>query len=192
MSRHRLFLGFAPDAGQRRQLQQLQKRLLQALLLDNKGREMAPPRPVEAANMHLTLAFLGGVDAAALSRLKEEIAAMAKPAFEVTLDRVQLWRGPRIFCLLGTVTDEALLSLARDAQSLAGRLGLHASEHEFSPHITLVRKARLDLPPVDGAPQSMASRLTLRPRELHLYESVSTAEGVQYRILASWPLDVRY
>ncbi|QSX36499.1 RNA 2',3'-cyclic phosphodiesterase [Shewanella sedimentimangrovi] len=175
--KQRLFLGFAPDESQRRQLQALQREL--------QHRQTTPQgwRPVLKDNLHLTLAFLGGCSPEQRRELELGIGQIHKPRFAQRLERLQLWRGPGVLCLGEHAEDDGLLQLYRDSQTLAGKLGLQQSEHGFHPHITLFRKAKAgQLPTLSPEP------LTLKPEQLHLYWSESTPSGVRYRILHSWDL----
>ncbi|TVP14351.1 RNA 2',3'-cyclic phosphodiesterase [Shewanella sp. KCT] len=169
----RLFLAIAPDAAQLEQLTQLQASL------DGEGRLV--PRD----NLHMTLAFLGQCSEAQQEALSESLARLAHqrrlPVFEVTLNTLDHWVKPKIICLKGAARDPGLISLFNQCQRLAQQLGLHTSEHSFTPHITLMRKAKM-------LPALKAPSLTLSGHALHLYHSQSSEQGVQYKVLASWPL----
>ncbi|MCL1035905.1 RNA 2',3'-cyclic phosphodiesterase [Shewanella submarina] len=166
----RLFLGFAPSEAQTQTLQQLQQ-------------NCAPwGQPVPQANLHMTLAFFGMLDLRQEAILKNAVGEMDRLQFNVTLDTLSHWPGPRILCLSGKTMDSGLQAMASTTQDLVKALGLTASEHSYTPHITLSRKAR-GLPP-----EISASPIILEPTELHLYHSHNPGSGVQYDIIQSWPL----
>ena len=169
----RLFLAIAPNAAQLAQLTRLQASL------DKQGRLV--PRD----NLHMTLAFLGQCSDDQQEALCDTLDRLAHqrhlPAFEVTLNTLEHWLKPKIICLKGVARDPRLISLFDLCQGLAQQLGLHTSEHSFTPHITLMRKARV-------LPELKAPSLTLSGNALHLYHSQSSDQGVQYKVLASWPL----
>ncbi|MGB5144871.1 MAG: RNA 2',3'-cyclic phosphodiesterase [Shewanella indica] len=173
----RLFLGFSPAAAERASLLKLQQACEQAY-------EPSAPslKKVTEANLHLTLAFLGQVTAEQLGDLLAAIPGLPLKRFRVRLEQLCFWPGPKILCLAGTAEDPALMALAKAAQQLATNLELHSSEYDYRPHITLMRRAN-NLPELEDVPT-----LNLTPSELQLYESLSTPTGVEYRILASWPL----
>lgn len=173
----RLFLGFSPAAAERASLLKLQQACEQAY-------EPSAPglKKVTEANLHLTLAFLGQVTAEQLGDLLAAIPGLPLKRFRLRLEHLCFWPGPKILCLAGIAEDPALMALAKAAQQLATNLELHSSEYDYRPHITLMRRAN-NLPELEHIPT-----LNLTPSELQLYESLSTPTGVEYRILASWPL----
>ncbi|WP_039033102.1 MULTISPECIES: RNA 2',3'-cyclic phosphodiesterase [Shewanella] len=173
----RLFLGFSPAAAERASLLKLQ------LACEQAYEPSAPSlKKVTEANLHLTLAFLGQVTAEQLEDLLAAIPGLPLKRFRVRLEHLCFWPEPKILCLAGIAEDPALMALAKAAQQLAAALGLHSSEYDYRPHITLMRRAD-NLPELEDVPT-----LDLTPSELQLYESLSTPTGVEYRILTSWPL----
>ncbi|MBT1443789.1 RNA 2',3'-cyclic phosphodiesterase [Shewanella sp. JM162201] len=184
----RLFLGFSLTEQQclaMRGLQQDLKQSSNSLNCDAVDCEAVSSGGLDVTlgNLHLTLAFLGQTDAATEARLCDEITHMPKPRFHQTLDSFVHWPGAGVVCLWGKAEDSALIEMFKASQAIAAKLGLHQSEHTFNPHITLKRKAKVfEMPEWTPAP------LTLTPDALHLYHSQSTAFGVQYQILQSWPL----
>ncbi|MFB9937575.1 RNA 2',3'-cyclic phosphodiesterase [Shewanella indica] len=177
ITRKRLFLGFSPAAAERASLLKLQQACEQAY-------EPSAPglKKVTEANLHLTLAFLGQVTAEQLGDLLAAIPGLPLKRFRLRLEHLCFWPGPKILCLAGIAEDPALMALAKAAQQLATNLELHSSEYDYRPHITLMRRAN-NLPELEDVPT-----LNLTPSELQLYESLSTPTGVEYQILASWPL----
>ena len=170
----KLFLGICLDKQQRQEIRQLQ---------DNFSSDV---RLVPITNLHITLAFFGLVSSKTQRKLEKRISALHKPAFSVTLDQLAHWKKPRILCLTGQTKDKALLQIAKECQLLAADLDLPHSEHIFSAHITVARKA-LQLPQ-SPALQELFKPLLIKPKEIHLFESKSCDNGVEYRILRSWPL----
>jgi 2'-5' RNA ligase len=169
----KLFLGIALDKFQRQQIVQLQ--------------EYFPPevRRVPAANLHMTLAFFGQVSHKIQRRLEKGISALHKPKFSVTLNTLAYWKKPKILCVTGESTDKGLLQLAKDCQLLSAALDLPSSEHVFTAHITVARKAHQQPPSADELRQQP---VVLKPEAIHLFESKSSDTGVEYRVLRSWPL----
>jgi len=168
-------------------------------------------RRVNKQNFHMTLAFLGAVSTEMQAELESTldsfyaINANQWPSFDVTLDTLTLWRKPQVLCLSGK-SDDMNLQIAVDRCRYAAKeAGLFCGktnktktgdELTFTPHITLFRKAKRI--PDDHLPQTglLQSELmeeslipvTLSPQQMHLYESVSSAKGVEYHILRSWAL----
>ncbi|WOT05653.1 RNA 2',3'-cyclic phosphodiesterase [Shewanella youngdeokensis] len=167
----RVFLGFSLTPQQTAQVQAIQQQLPKSVRL------------VPARNLHVTLAFLGQVNSSTLDALILAVDALEKPGFAVSLDLVEHWQQPKILCLKGQASDPSLISLANAGQLLAKQLRLHQSEHEFTPHITLSRKAKMAVHNLSYVP------LIMQPTALHLFESFSGNNGVEYPILHSWQLN---
>ena len=167
----RLFLGIALDKQQTQQITELQHNFDSTVRL------------VPATNLHLTLRFLGLIDADTEQQLEELISLMDKPKFSLILDKLAHWTKPKILCLTGQSKDPALSTLARNCSALASQLNLYEDKNPFTPHITLARKAK-------DMPTSAAIKpLVLTPTTLHLFHSQSTIKGVKYQILRSWSLE---
>ncbi len=170
----RIFIGTAPENWQSTQIAAIQQQLQSKL--------PANARAVKLSNLHMTLAFLGISSSEQRTELCNQLDKLHKPRFEVTLDQLTLWRKPQVLCISGSNQNHALNRLYQDCQTLAETLSLHTNEHEFRPHITLFRKAKL-------CPEYEILPITLAPKQIHLYHSVSTEQGVRYDILKSWPLE---
>lgn len=175
----RLFFGVAPSASQ---VEQLREVLLQL---------PASLKPVLESNLHLTLRFLGQVtqpQALALcQQLNTYSQLLALPAFVVRLEQLECWAGPKVLCLAGAVEDAALASLDALLDQLALEQGLAVRQHPLRPHISLARHAR-STEWLTFEPLHTLKPMVLVANELRLYHSESTADGVRYRVLASWPL----
>lgn len=170
----RIFIGAAPENWHKEQIKRLQGSLSTTLPHEC--------RAVKVNNLHMTLAFLGLSSSEQLSALCDSLDKLTKPKFEVTFDNLTLWRKPQVLCISGKSHDARLHHLYQGCQRIARQLKLHTNEHEFVPHITLFRKAKL-------CPEHEIVPITLAPNQIHLYHSVSTEQGVRYDILKSWSLE---
>ena len=100
----------------------------------------AGTRRVAASDLHLTLAFIGAVEQEQLGRVTHD-ADMASARVELTLDRLDVWKGGTVV-LRPTCVPAALADLqGRLVQSLRA-CGVAFDARPFSPHVTLARKAR--------------------------------------------------
>jgi len=167
----KLFLGIALNKQQIQIIGQLQ---------DNFDTRV---RLVPAANLHMTLAFFGQVSGQQQQQLEMQLSALCRRRFSVTLDTLAYWHKPGVLCIKGQAKDNALLQIVAETQVIAASLGLHKSEHSFTPHITVARKAK-NRP----AAQLHFDPLVIIPGVIHLFESVSSVQGVSYPILRSWNL----
>lgn len=167
-SKRRVFFALWPDDAVRRQIASLAREVCE--------------RPVPAANLHMTLLFLGMQDAAALDCFRQAAGQVQGAPFELTLDRYGGFARKRIQWLGASVLPAVLAELVENmALGMAG-CGFEAEKRPFVPHITLSRKAKK---PLEGL---VPEPVVWPVREFVLAESVSTPEGVRYPVLERWKL----
>jgi 2'-5' RNA ligase len=124
----RLFIALWPAAAERR------------LLLALAGGIGSPWRPNPAADLHLTLAFLGELPRARLPRLAAVLARQGAQAPLIVLDRLEAWGGGRLACAVGGCPPSLQAWQGRLLASLAAA-GLVPGRHAFVPHVTLATRA---------------------------------------------------
>ena len=168
----RLFFALWPDSDIRAALDRTGKWLHRHW----EGRRTRPE------TLHLTLVFLGAVDASRLDELRELAAQVRAEAFALQLDQAGCWRHNRVGWLGAGETPPALAILLADLEKRLESSLFRFDKRAFVPHITLLRKARC------------AEALACRPVDWSvdrfvLVESQSTESGVQYRIVGEWLLD---
>jgi 2'-5' RNA ligase len=146
----RLFLALIPDALEAEATLRLQRAIAWP----------AGAKLVRRENLHVTLHFLGEVDATRLEPLARAIAVTSPPV-EIVLDRFAAWT-PGIAVLEPAATPDALGALhARLAQALAGA-GFALDARPYRPHVTLARAAQgATAPVVPEALRWRASRYAL-------------------------------
>jgi 2'-5' RNA ligase len=148
---------------------------------------LAQGHAAPAANLHLTLAFVGDVAPARVTGLCAIGAAVAANAsqFTLTLDRTGTFRGTGITWLGTGETPPHLERLGRSlAEGLAAG-GFAVEPRAFSPHVTLARRCRTRADVALAAPIAwVANRLVLNVSDLR-------SGTPTYRELASWPLGAR-
>jgi len=170
----RLFFALLPDAAARGDLDALAREL---------ARETGG-KAVPAANVHLTLAFLGAVPRDRLAQIEAigGATALGTAAFDVALDRVGQFRAARVAWAGQVPTHPALQRLFDRLRTELASAGLPAEQRPFHPHATLARHCRR--PPAD-TPWPGTS---WRAQALTLMASETLPGGARYRTLASWPL----
>lgn len=155
-------------------------------------------RWVPAANMHLTLKFLGDVAETHLDFLKQTVtqAADTHPAFDLQIGGLGCFpnqRAPRVIWI-GIHAPPALSSLQKSIEAGAGRLGYEREARAFSPHLTLGRVRQnanpADLPKIRAALNAiqLGGMETARIDAIHLFKSELTPKGSLYTKLFSAPL----
>jgi 2'-5' RNA ligase len=125
----RLFVGLFPDAEVR------------GAIVAHRERWRWPPksRLTSPTQLHLTLHFIGNVDAVAASELERALVEVSLPPLALVLAHDEVWRNG-IAALLPE--DCAALRVWRAALALPlQRAGLALPEFDWTPHLTLAREA---------------------------------------------------
>lgn len=139
------------------------------------------------AQLHLTLRYIGEVDAIVAARIGEALAELRAPQVELRLAGVGTFdRRGRVHTLWAGVAPRDPLSRLRDMvdQILIG-IAPPPDPRPFVPHITLARRALGN----DSAAETVEWRhrhaaLSAPPfviSDLSLYDSVPAATGTEYR-----------
>jgi 2'-5' RNA ligase len=157
-----------------------------------------PIRWVPAANIHLTLKFLGDVSSAnyeVLTKILQVEAAAHRP-FEFSIGSLGAYpnlRRPRVIWV-GIEAPNELKMLQRSIDVETARLGYSSDNRRFSPHLTLGRVSRNASPRDIQAISKVLSKSEVgflgvaRVEEIHLYRSELKPGGAVYSRLFSAPL----
>lgn len=146
------------------------------------ARASAPGRPVPDANLHLTLAFLGQVEAARLEPLTAAVGALSLPAFELTIDRRGWWKRSGVLWLGPSAPPAALNRLVKSLWAALAPLGFWPDFRDFRPHVTVARRCRRGV-----AGEIAPIRWPVDAFQLMM--SVTSRKGAAYRVHAAWPLN---
>lgn len=139
--------------------------------------------PVAAANMHLTLAFLGEVSAEKQRALAAMAGRIRQPGYTLHLDDAGQWLRSRVVWLGTRQPPRGLLQLANMLRAQAARSGCYQSPQPFHPHLTLLRNAGQAVPiPAPGF------HWEIPVTEFALYESRFTGGRTRYTSLQRWTL----
>lgn len=139
-------------------------------------------RAMRRDTLHLTLAFLGEVEANRLEALQGIARSMHIERFTLALDRIGSWHGNRVLWCGPSRSPAALDELARALAERLAAAGFALEARGFSPHVTLVRNAQ-------RAPVAQQADAIHWPvASFVLVASERTARGAAYRVLARWPL----
>lgn len=166
----RVFLALFPAPDQRRALGDLAQECA----------EHSGGRAVPAANLHLTLAFLGELRPPQLRAVCDIAAAMALAPFEMVFDRVGFWRKRGIVWAGCGETPAALVALVEDLRAGLGRVGFQVETRPYVAHITLVRKAR-------RSPQVRMAPLVWPVTDFCLVRSTLSRSAAHYEVIERWP-----
>lgn len=170
----------------------MMSRLFFALWPDDKTRERmfaicrALPddygRRVVRQNLHLTLAFLGGVDEETKRKLLSGAASIHSEGFSLAMTHLGWFKRAQVLWLAPDSVPDALLKLVAAINSVVSQYHLKVDKRPYAPHLTLVRKA-----------QRAVRELSFEPiywniNHFCLVESDTRPEGAEYKIIGSWPL----
>ncbi|MFY2737186.1 RNA 2',3'-cyclic phosphodiesterase [Pseudocitrobacter sp. RIT415] len=140
-------------------------------------------RPVAAANMHITLAFLGEVSAEKQAALAKLAGRIRQPGFTLHLDDAGQWLRSRVVWLGTRQPPRGMLQLANMLRAQAARSGCYQSPQPFHPHLTLLRNTAHAVPiPAPGF------HWEIPVSEFVLYESNFINGRTRYTPLQRWTL----
>jgi RNA 2',3'-cyclic 3'-phosphodiesterase len=168
----RLFFSLKFSEAQQQQLLAYQQ---QALSLCPRAKAVAND------NLHLTLFFLGEVDAQQQQRLITAANTITSPTFALTLDHLACFAKPEILYLAPSHIPAQLTALQQQVAALCKAEGFNDIHDKYRPHVTLARHGRYD--------NNLAvSPLTLTISEFALYQSAQCDGRLQYRPLQRFSL----
>ncbi|MCJ2067838.1 RNA 2',3'-cyclic phosphodiesterase [Methylobacterium sp. J-030] len=116
-------------------------------------------RWIDPDDFHVTLRFIGDIDASTADDVVEALAEMrTRPPLTVTLPGLGLFGGDRPRALYASVrADPALTDLQAEQERLVRRAGLEPERRKFTPHVTLARLRR------DATSEAVAMYLSQAP-----------------------------
>ncbi len=172
----RLFFALWPDVS-------LQQQMFAAA--DSALRQFESPRRARRENLHLTLAFLGSVNAEVGARLQREADTIRARGFDLTLDQLGVFARRGLVWLGPLQVPAPLLDVVAALRSAQSAVGLIPEKREYRAHITLVRDLATCPPPGPVAP------IVWPVRQFVLVESKPGARGSRYQVLHRWDLVAR-
>lgn len=139
-------------------------------------------RAVVAENLHVTLAFVGGVTVEQRACMEAAAGTVTAPAFNMNFDRLGFWPRPRILWAGASVVPPALTGLVAALNTALIPCGYQPETRPFQAHVTLARKAHRppevrEIPPIGWPADAFC-----------LVESVAGEQGSEYRVIGRWPL----
>lgn len=149
-------------------------------------------KAIPAKNLHLTLAFLGQVNAkqqakivSALDRLHNNRQTSGSPlrckTTPVSFDILALFTKPQVCYLTSSTVPAWLSALASEILALTQAYPLVNRSNTYLPHISLYRKAK-------SCPLTMNCAIDIQFSSFSLYHSYSNEQGLCYQPVKSWSL----
>lgn len=173
--RRRLFLALWPDDITRKKLADIQKKF-------GNNERLKTARPVVAANLHITMHFLGAVTEDVHAQLETMLCGVRAQACTLVIDRWGYFPRAKVLWLGAGAAPGALTDLVEQSQTCIQACVDGYEQKRFVPHITLFRKARHPMEVDDFNP------IEWDIDRFALVESVTHPEGPEYRVLKEWML----
>jgi len=168
MAKKRLFFGLLPDPEVHSQLIELSRSF--PILQD--------VAPVPTKNLHITLQFLGNLEASERKCIEKKMTQTFVQAFSLRLDLYGYFKLSQILWLGCSSYPRELTRLVNHLKSIAENCGADSQERIYKPHVTLFKKVpKADFPDIPFT-------ITWRATEFHLLESVSDGSITRYNSLA--------
>jgi RNA 2',3'-cyclic 3'-phosphodiesterase len=147
-------------------------------------------RWVTREQLHLTLRFIGDVEAQLQGKIDAALRQVGGEPFSMVLRQVGHFGRPARVLWVGMENVPELLVLQQRVETALVRLAIAPEERPFSPHITLAR--------LKGTPPSLLASYEGQHRsfaatpftvtEFHLYSSTLSSSGAIHRREGTYPL----
>lgn len=150
----------------------------------------AQVRWVAVPSIHLTLKFLGDVDAEVIASLSETLleSTRSERPFELSLQGLGCFPNPKnprvVWCGLGGET-AGLLRLQQRVESACTVLGFGPEDRPFHPHLTLGRvQGKRNLEPLmRQIAAGSGNACAFHTDRFHIYKSSLKPQGAEYTVL---------
>jgi 2'-5' RNA ligase len=148
-------------------------------------------RWIDPDNYHLTLRFIGDIDAALAREVAYLLGKVKRSSFELRLDGLTSFGGRKPRAVVAPVAPvQALYDLQSEHERLMQRVGLEPEGRKYTPHVTLARLR-------DSSSREVADFLSTRQpfrtmpfriSRFVLYSSRASVGGGPYVVEAAYPL----
>ena len=148
-------------------------------------------RWIDRENYHLTLRFIGDIDAATAEEVQSKLETIRHPPFTVTLEGLSSFGGAKPRALVAKARPASpLVELQAQQERLIRRAGIAPDGRKFIPHITLARLRT-------ASSAAVAEYLSLRggfcyrhfeAKRFVLFSSRASIGGGPYIVEAAFPL----
>ncbi|MDX1530001.1 MAG: RNA 2',3'-cyclic phosphodiesterase [Rhodothermales bacterium] len=140
---------------------------------------------------HLTLRFVGGVEAERVPAFEAALAEVQAPPLDLAIDGLSTFpnrRRPRVL-VARVEPDPALLDVQAQVEAAVRALGVEPDEKPFRPHVTLARLKRPDAKAVHAyVRRHEGFRAPFHADHFALYASALGPVGAVHERLAAFPL----
>lgn len=166
----RLFFALWPDDAVRAQLAHWSRELHAA----------CGGRPTRPENLHVTLAFLGGVEEARLTEVERAAGEVSPRAATLVLDRPGYWKNNRIAWAGASLVPPELEALVSELRGALASSQIRFDAKSFVSHVTLLRDAR------EPEALPVLAPIEWRLDGFALVQSVTLPRGSRYEVRKHW------
>lgn len=148
-------------------------------------------RWIDPENYHVTLRFIGDVDASVAHEVLSLLHRVNRQPFDLRLEGLSSFGGRKPRALVATVApSSSLLELQSEHERLMRRIGLEPEGRKFTPHVTLARLRDTSSRQVADylAARGYFAPLTYRVERFVLFSSRASVGGGPYVVEADFPL----
>jgi 2'-5' RNA ligase len=145
-------------------------------------------QPVPAANLHVTLAFLGAVPGRGIAKLAGIGGQGGYPRVELEFSRLEYWAKPKVLVAMPSDSPDDGQEIVDRLWERLGTLGFARELRPWHPHLTVVRMVRRPPPENLQISARTATSGEAAAWDLALVESATHPSGASYKPLAKWPL----
>jgi 2'-5' RNA ligase len=137
-------------------------------------------RPIPAANIHATIAFIGAWPVSELPRLHAIGAKLHALPCRVALDMLGSFRRAGVAWIGASAVPAQVLDVVRTLGEALSSIGIALDERPFRLHLTLARKCRVE------HPRQAIGPFAWDVGDVALMRSDTLADGARYTVLARW------
>ncbi|WP_395665477.1 RNA 2',3'-cyclic phosphodiesterase [Methylocella sp.] len=148
-------------------------------------------RWIDVENYHITLRFIGDIDAAAAHDVHQTLSQIRRKPFEVSLETLGFFGGDKPRAIVARAKPAApLVELQAQQERLLRRIGIAPEPRKFVPHVTL---ARLRAASAMAVADYLSSRAFVFSKRFEasrfvLFSSRDSVGGGPYVVEAAYPL----
>ena len=166
----RLFFALWPDDAVRAELARWSREL----------HALCGGRTTRPENLHVTLAFLGGVEEARVAEVERAAGEVAPKTVSLVLDQPGYWKQNRIAWAGASVVPPELEALVSELRGALAKSRIRFDAKSFVSHVTLLRDARepKGIPALDP--------ILWKVDGFALVQSVTLPGGSRYEVRRSW------
>jgi len=148
-------------------------------------------RWIDPENYHITLRFIGDIDAATAHDIYDSLGEVNRRPFMVSLDTISTFGGGKPRAVFArAVPSPDLADLQADHERRVRRAGIPPESRKFTPHVTLARLR--DASPIDVADylstRGMFRSIHFVARRFVLFSARDSIGGGPYIVEAAYPL----